>query len=204
MFHSLLLMPYKETQEHRAQFQCPPPELIGNKEEYKVEQIINHRHHGKWHQLQYLICWKGYSAADDTWEPTDQVHADDLARKYHQKHPLSGGKYKMTKKTWVKAISLTTPQTTTCPLLAPLTSLLPPPQASPSTQQLLERPHLAPGTPKPWYSITKSPFTSQTRWWLSWTNSVCSACLLELSALLLKGTTVTAKVLACNTRLGST
>ena len=37
-----LLMPYKETPEHRAQFQCPPPELIGNEEEYKVEQIINH------------------------------------------------------------------------------------------------------------------------------------------------------------------
>ena len=55
VFHSLLLMPYKETKEHRAQFQCPPPELIGNEEEYEVEQIINHRYHGKWHQLQYLI-----------------------------------------------------------------------------------------------------------------------------------------------------
>ena len=42
VFHSSLLTPYKETHEHRAQFQCPPPELIGNKEEYKVEQIINH------------------------------------------------------------------------------------------------------------------------------------------------------------------
>ena len=42
VFHSLLLTPYKETHEHRAQFQRPPPELIGNKEEYEVEQIINH------------------------------------------------------------------------------------------------------------------------------------------------------------------
>ena len=47
VFHSLLLTPYKETPEHGAQFQCPPPELIGNEEEYKVEQIINHQHHGK-------------------------------------------------------------------------------------------------------------------------------------------------------------
>ena len=47
VFHSLLLMPYKETMEHRAQFQHPSPELIGNEEEYEVEQIINHRHHGK-------------------------------------------------------------------------------------------------------------------------------------------------------------
>ena len=42
IFHSSLLTPYKETPEHGAQFQCPPLELIGNKEEYKVEQIINH------------------------------------------------------------------------------------------------------------------------------------------------------------------
>ena len=42
VFHSSLLTSYKETPEHRAQFQCPPPELIGNEEEYEVEQIINH------------------------------------------------------------------------------------------------------------------------------------------------------------------
>ena len=86
IFHSSLLMPYKETCEHGAQFQCLPPELIDNEEEYKVEQIINHRHYGKCCQLQYLIHWKGYSAVDDTWEPTDQVHADDLVRSYHMKH----------------------------------------------------------------------------------------------------------------------
>ena len=86
VFHSSLLTPYKETHEHGAQFQHPPPELIDNEEEYKVEQIINHRHYGKHHQLQYLICWKGYSAADDTWEPADQVHADDLIRSYHMRY----------------------------------------------------------------------------------------------------------------------
>ena len=70
VFHSSLLTPYKETKEYGVQFQWPPPELIDNEEEYEVEQIINHRHHGKWRQLQYLIHWKGYSAVDDTWEPT--------------------------------------------------------------------------------------------------------------------------------------
>ena len=86
VFHSSLLTPYKETHEHGAQFQCPPPELIDNEEEYEVEQIINHQHYGKCHQLQYLICWKGYSATDDTWEPADQVHADALVKNYHMKH----------------------------------------------------------------------------------------------------------------------
>ena len=94
VFHSSLLTPYKETLEHRAQFQHPPLELIDNEEEYKVEQIINHRHHGKHHQLQYLIHWKGYSAADDTWEPADQVHVDQLVRKYHLKHAKDETRHK--------------------------------------------------------------------------------------------------------------
>ena len=64
VFHSSLLTHYKETYESGTQFQHPPPELVGNEEEYEVEQIINHRHYGRQHQLQYLIHWKGYSAAD--------------------------------------------------------------------------------------------------------------------------------------------
>ena len=86
VFHSSLLTSYKETYESGAQFQCLPPELVGNEEEYEVEQIINHCHYGRCCQLQYLICWKGYSAADDTWEPADQVHADELVESYHTKY----------------------------------------------------------------------------------------------------------------------
>ena len=86
VFHSSLLTHYKGTYEASAQFQHLPPELVGNEEEYEVEQIINHRHYGRHHQLQYLICWKGYSAADDTWEPADKVHTDDLVRSYHTKY----------------------------------------------------------------------------------------------------------------------
>ena len=94
VFHSSLLTPYKETLEHGAQFQHPPPELIGNEEEYEVEQIINHQHHGKHCQLQYLICWKGYSVADNTWEPADQVHANELVKSYHTKHAKGELRYK--------------------------------------------------------------------------------------------------------------
>ena len=94
IFHSLLLTPYKETQEHGAQFQHPPLELIDNEEEYEVGDIIDHRYHGKQCQLQYLIHWKGYSAADNTWEPTDQVHADQLVKKYHLKHELHETRHK--------------------------------------------------------------------------------------------------------------
>ena len=94
VFHSSLLTSYKETPEHGAQFQCPPPEMIGNEEEYEVEQIINHCHYGKCHQLQYLIHWKGYSATDDTWEPADQVHADDLVKNYYMKYAKEEERHK--------------------------------------------------------------------------------------------------------------
>ena len=102
IFHSSLLTPYKEMLEHGAQFQCPPPKLIGNEEEYEVEQIINHWHHGKHHQLQYLICWKGYSAADDTWEPADQVHANKLVKSYHMKHVKDGMRHKNQRQIKIK------------------------------------------------------------------------------------------------------
>ena len=129
VFHSLLLTPYKETPEHGAQFQHLPPELIGNKEEYEVEQIINHRYHGKQRQLQYLICWKGYSAADDTWEPADQVHADDLVKNYHAMYTKEERRHKSQWQPQVKATiqSLETclqPTLPTSPLLLPLASPL--------------------------------------------------------------------------------
>ena len=122
IFHSSLLTPYKETLEHRAQVQFPPLELIGNEEEYKVEQIINHWHHGKHHQLQYLICWKGYSAADDTWEPTDQVHTNKLVKSYHMKHARNKMRYKNQRWTKIKA---TIRSLLTCPQPTQQTSLLP-------------------------------------------------------------------------------
>ena len=88
VFHASLLTPYHKTKEHGTNYQQPPPEMINNQEEYEVEQVISHWHYGCKKVLQYLIRWKGYSAADDTWEPADQVFADALVRAYHRKHPL--------------------------------------------------------------------------------------------------------------------
>src|SRR5712671_4162745 len=58
VFHTALLLPYKETATHGPNFERPPPDLVGGEEEYEVEDIVNHRHHGRGRQLQYLIKWK--------------------------------------------------------------------------------------------------------------------------------------------------
>ena len=184
VFHSSLLTPYKETCEHGAQFQCPLPELIDNKEEYKVEQIINHRHYGKCHQLQYLIWWKGYSAADNTWEPADQVHADDLIRSYHMRYAKEEKRDKNW--CWMK-IKTAIPSLLTCPPSTLQTSPLPLPLASQSiwTQQ---SPSQLDRQPRPQWSTTKSPSPFLPPSPLSQWNSVSSSSPLDQCVPLLKDT----------------
>ena len=46
VFHASLLTPYHETDAHGPNFTRPPPSLIDGQEEYKVDRIISHRHHG--------------------------------------------------------------------------------------------------------------------------------------------------------------
>ena len=80
-----LLTPYQETSEHGTNFHELPPELIEGEEEYEVEQVLNSRRHGKTKKLQFLIRWKGYSAAHNSWESADGVHAPVLVEKYFQR-----------------------------------------------------------------------------------------------------------------------
>jgi hypothetical protein len=65
-FHGTLLTPYVETVEHRINFSEPPPDIISGKPLYKVEKILSTRRHGRGKKLQYLVQWKGYSAAHNS------------------------------------------------------------------------------------------------------------------------------------------
>jgi len=84
VFHASLLSPYSETPAHSPNFSQPPPNIINNEEQYEVELIRNHRYDGINKKLQYLIRWKGYSAADDTWESAADIHTPDLVKSYHR------------------------------------------------------------------------------------------------------------------------
>jgi Chromo (CHRromatin Organisation MOdifier) domain len=89
--HVSLLMPYKEMEEHGLNFAELPPELIEEQEEYEVEQVLALRLYGCWKKLQYLICWKGYSHAHDSWVSANDVHAPDLVQAFHQGNPQALG-----------------------------------------------------------------------------------------------------------------
>ena len=79
---------YHHTQQHRQNFPHPPPEIVDGETEFEVESIKNHCFRGHRHKLQYLIGWKGYPSADNTWEDANQVFAPELITLYHHHHPL--------------------------------------------------------------------------------------------------------------------
>ena len=81
-FHASLLSPYRETIEHGPNFTEPPPDLIEGHEEYEVEQILGERTFGRWKKKQFLVKWKGYSTAHNSWEPKENVKAPELVKEY--------------------------------------------------------------------------------------------------------------------------
>ena len=92
VFHASLLMIYKEMLEHGPNFLQLPPDLIDGEEEYEVEAVLGHR--GKPSCHTFLIRWKGYSAAEDTWEPERNLrNAQPLITEYKITQPLDFPKY---------------------------------------------------------------------------------------------------------------
>jgi Chromo (CHRromatin Organisation MOdifier) domain len=89
VFHNNLLTPYVETNAHGPNFTRPPPDLIDGEAEYEVEAIRSHRYFGKNKRLQYLLKWKGYPEADNTWESEDQLNTPDLLKQYNRRHNLN-------------------------------------------------------------------------------------------------------------------
>src|SRR4051812_30357022 len=72
VFNEFLLSPFKApTNPSQQKPLLPPPEIIDQVPEYKVEEIVNSQ---KWRgQLEYLIHWKGCPREERTWEPTSNL-----------------------------------------------------------------------------------------------------------------------------------
>ena len=68
-------------------FSSPPPDVIDNEEEYKVEAILCHK--GPNGQRLYLTVWKGYPLLENTWEPKVNLrHSPILLNTYKLEHNL--------------------------------------------------------------------------------------------------------------------
>jgi len=69
------------------------PELIEGQPEWKVEEVLNSRRYRC--KLQYLIKWKGYADAHNSWEPKENVTAPALLAAYHEQNTAAVRKLKM-------------------------------------------------------------------------------------------------------------
>jgi len=59
----------------------PAPILIDNAEEWEAEQILDYRRQSYRHE--FLVHWKGYDGADDSWEPIENLdHSLELIQEY--------------------------------------------------------------------------------------------------------------------------
>jgi len=91
VFHVDLLLPYKETEAYGTPFTRPPP-IIDNEEEYEIEAILDSRRKGRGRQLQYLVHWKGYPHADDSWIAAKDLHAPELLEDFTLSNSAAAGR----------------------------------------------------------------------------------------------------------------
>jgi Integrase zinc binding domain/RNase H-like domain found in reverse transcriptase/Chromo (CHRromatin Organisation MOdifier) domain len=127
VFHASLLTPYKEMEKHGLNFLEPPPDLINGEEEWEVEEILGDRQYRR--KRQYLVRWKGYAPAHDSWVDESELHAPDLMEEYKRKN---------TKKTLTKLAHLTTadiPQPAQTPHHQSRMAEIPQDQSSPAPHQ---------------------------------------------------------------------
>ena len=90
VFHTDLLLPYKETEQYGTPYTRPPP-IIDSEEEYKIENILEVRRFGKKRKLQYLVHWKGYPHSDDQWVDHKDLNAPDSLADFYLTNSASAG-----------------------------------------------------------------------------------------------------------------
>ena len=86
VFNEKLLKPFiKPSFDIQPNDPPAPADLVEEEEEYEVEAILDSRKKGRY--IEYLVKWKGYSDAENSWEPCGNVrHAKEM-EKFHKQYP---------------------------------------------------------------------------------------------------------------------
>ena len=89
VFNVSKVHPYKPDPIPNCQPAPPPPPVVAGplgEEEWEVKCINNARRH--YWKLQFLVKWKGWSNADQTWEPVENLaHAPEAIAEFYCDHP---------------------------------------------------------------------------------------------------------------------
>ena len=89
VFNVSTVHPYKPDPIPNCQPAPPPPPVVARppgEEEWEVERIDDARRH--YWKLQFLVKWKGWSNADQTWEPVENLaHAPEAITEFYRDHP---------------------------------------------------------------------------------------------------------------------
>jgi hypothetical protein len=87
VFHVSLLHPMKESNLQNRLVEPPPPVEIDDAIEFEVDDILDSRKKRNG-DIEYLVSWKGYSPADNTWEPAaNLINAQELVAAFHRNYP---------------------------------------------------------------------------------------------------------------------
>ena len=83
VFHVSLLEPARNDPLPEQINPPPPPVIVGDHEEWKLEAIVDSRIH--YHTLQYRVKWQRYD--DLTWETWYHLRDNLQLAPYHQQYP---------------------------------------------------------------------------------------------------------------------